>query len=121
MKARIIIGSNNGDESKGTIVAQYTKNANGKVLNILTNGGAQRGHSILTDKGSFTFKHFGSGSSFGADNYFSEYFIIYYILQFVNRFLIFILFLNSLIKLIDYTLKYIIKRKSHRYVTLVFY
>lgn len=76
MKARIIIGSNNGDESKGTIVAQYTKNADGKVLNILTNGGAQRGHSILTDKGSFTFKHFGSGSSFGADNYFSEHFII---------------------------------------------
>ena len=28
-KGRIIIGSNWGDEGKGTVVAHYTKNANG--------------------------------------------------------------------------------------------
>lgn len=76
MKARIIIGANLGDEGKGTITARYTKQSEGPVLNVLTNGGAQRAHSILTEDGSFTFQHFGSGTYHGADNYFSEYFIL---------------------------------------------
>ena len=76
MKARIIIGANLGDEGKGTVVANYTKQSKEKVLNVLTNGGSQRAHSILTKDDSFTFQHFGSGTYYGADNYFSEYFII---------------------------------------------
>ena len=76
MKARVVIGANYGDEGKGTVVAHYTKNAEGNVLNILTNGGAQRGHSILTEDGSMTFQHFGSGTYHGADNYYSRYFIL---------------------------------------------
>ena len=76
MKARIVIGANYGDEGKGTVVANYTKLAKGKVLNVLTNGGAQRGHSILTKDGSITFQHFGSGTYHGADNYYSRYFIL---------------------------------------------
>lgn len=76
-KARIVIGANLGDEGKGTVVAHYTKNAEGTVLNVLTNGGAQRGHSILTEEyGSFTFHHFGSGTYHGADNYYSRHFIL---------------------------------------------
>lgn len=75
-QARIVIGANYGDEGKGTVVAHYTKNAEGSVLNVLTNGGAQRGHSILTEDGSMTFKHFGSGTYYGADNYYSRYFIL---------------------------------------------
>ena len=75
MKARIVIGSNYGDEGKGTVVASYTKNSN-NVLNVLTNGGAQRGHSILTKDGNITSQHFGSGTYFGADNYYSRYFIL---------------------------------------------
>lgn len=75
-KAKIIIGANYGDEGKGTVVAHYTKHADDSVLNILTNGGAQRGHSILTKDGSMTFHHFGSGTYYGADNYYSEYFIL---------------------------------------------
>ena len=75
MKARIVIGSNYGDEGKGTVVANYTKGAE-NVLNILTNGGAQRGHSILTKDGSITFQHFGSGTYHGADTYYSRYFIL---------------------------------------------
>lgn len=47
MKARIVIGANYGDEGKGTVVARYSKNSY-NVLNVLTNGGSQRGHSILT-------------------------------------------------------------------------
>lgn len=76
MKAKIIIGANLGDEGKGTVVANYTKQSKEKVLNVLTNGGSQRAHSILTKDGSFTFQHFGSGTYYGADNYFSEYFIL---------------------------------------------
>lgn len=75
MKARIVIGSNYGDEGKGTVVASYTKKSN-NVLNVLTNGGAQRGHSILTKDGNITNQHFGSGTYFGADNYYSRYFIL---------------------------------------------
>lgn len=76
MVARVIIGANYGDEGKGTVVAHYAKNADGQVLNILTNGGPQRAHSILTENGSFTFQHFGSGTYYGADNYFSGHFIL---------------------------------------------
>lgn len=76
MKARIVIGANYGDEGKGTVTARLTKEANGTVLNVLTNGGAQRGHSILTKDGSITFQHFGSGTYHGADNYYSRFFIL---------------------------------------------
>lgn len=75
MKARIVIGSNYGDEGKGTVVASYTKQSE-NVLNILTNGGAQRGHSILTKDGNITNQHFGSGTYFGAANYYSRFFIL---------------------------------------------
>lgn len=76
MKARVVVGANIGDEGKGTVVATYTKESEGTVLNVLTNGGAQRGHSILTTDGNMTFQHFGSGTYFGADNYYSRYFIL---------------------------------------------
>lgn len=75
MKARIVIGANYGDEGKGTVVAKYTKESN-NVLNVLTNGGAQRGHSILTQYGSVTFSHFGSGTYYGADTFYSRFFIL---------------------------------------------
>ena len=84
-KARIVIGANYGDEGKGTVVAHYTKHAEGKLLNVLTNGGAQRGHSILVDEGSITFQHFGSGTYHGADNYYSRFFILNP-MQFANEY-----------------------------------
>lgn len=74
-KARIVIGANYGDEGKGTVVARYTQQSE-SVLNILTNGGAQRAHSILTEKGNITYKHFGSGTFHGADTYYSRFFIL---------------------------------------------
>lgn len=73
--ARIVIGANYGDEGKGTVVAHYTKNSD-NVLNVLTNGGAQRAHSILTKDGSMTFQHFGSGTYHGADSFYSRFFIL---------------------------------------------
>ena len=73
--ARIVIGANNGDEGKGTVVAKYTKGRQ-NVLNVLTNGGSQRGHSVITDVGEHTFQHFGSGTYYGASNYYSSFFVI---------------------------------------------
>ena len=84
MRARIVIGANYGDEGKGTVVARYSK-CSDNVLNILTNGGSQRGHSILTKDGSITFQHFGSGTYYGADNYYSCFFILNP-MQFVNEY-----------------------------------
>lgn len=75
MKAQIVIGANYGDEGKGTIVARLAKGGT-NVLNILTNGGSQRGHSILTKDGSMTFQHFGSGTYHGADNFYSAWYIL---------------------------------------------
>jgi len=75
MNARIVIGANYGDEGKGTVVAHLTKTGT-NVLNVLTNGGSQRGHSILTKDGSMTFQHFGSGTCYGADNYYSAWYIL---------------------------------------------
>lgn len=75
MKASIVIGANYGDEGKGTVVARLARDSR-NVLNILTNGGSQRGHSILTKDGSVTFQHFGSGTYHGADSYYSRYYIL---------------------------------------------
>ena len=73
--ARIIVGANYGDEGKGTVTAHYAKHS-ANALNILTNGGAQRGHSIVSEHGSHTFQHFGSGTYYGAANYYSRFFIL---------------------------------------------
>lgn len=75
MKASIVIGANYGDEGKGTVVARLAKEST-NVLNILTNGGSQRGHSILTEDGSITFQHFGSGTYHGADSYYGPEYIL---------------------------------------------
>ena len=75
MKASIVIGANYGDEGKGTVVARLAKEST-NVLNILTNGGSQRGHSILTEDGSITFQHFGSGTYHGADSYYGPEYVL---------------------------------------------
>lgn len=75
IQARIVLGANYGDEGKGTIVAKYSKE-DGEVLNILTNGGAQRGHTVVTNDTVHTFHHFGSGTLSGAATYCSRFFIL---------------------------------------------
>lgn len=76
MKARVIIGANYGDEGKGTVTASYASKVKGKCLNVLTNGGSQRGHTVVTPFTEHVFKHFGSGTFFGADTYYSRFFIL---------------------------------------------
>lgn len=74
-KARIVVGANYGDEGKGTVVAKYSKGED-KVLNILTNGGTQRGHTVVTSESTHTFHHFGSGTLHGAATHYSSFFIL---------------------------------------------
>ena len=76
MDTHVIIGANYGDEGKGTVTARIVKNHTGHSLNVLTNGGAQRGHSILTPDGSITYQHFGSGTYHGADTFYCSHFIL---------------------------------------------
>lgn len=75
-----IIGANFGDEGKGLVTDYFCHQAtqnNNTCLVVLTNGGAQRGHTVETATGKkHVFKHFGSGTFAGADTYFSEQFIL---------------------------------------------
>lgn len=75
----VVIGANYGDEGKGTIVAKIAKekiNEKKSVLNVLTNGGAQRGHSFIYQGKKIINKHFGSASVLGCATYFSPKFIL---------------------------------------------
>lgn len=76
--ADMVIGANYGDEGKGITTARLALAHKGqRVLNVLTNGGSQRGHSVLLSDGKeHVFKHFGSGTPFGAVSYYPENFII---------------------------------------------
>lgn len=80
MEVKVVIGSNAGDEGKGLMTDYFAHKAisEGKrVLNILTNGGPQRGHTVTTSDGKHhVFHHFGSGIFAGADTYCNDTFIV---------------------------------------------
>ena len=65
----IVIGANYGDEGKGRVTAALSDE---NTLNILTNGGAQRGHTA----DGHVFHHFGSGTLRGAATAFHDKFIL---------------------------------------------
>lgn len=73
---KIVTGASYGDEGKGLMTAYFCSEAGGKCLNICHNGGAQRGHTVVTGGRRHIFHHLGSGSFFGADTYFTEDFIL---------------------------------------------
>lgn len=77
-KVKIVVGANYGDEGKGLVTGRLTQEAKpGTVLNILYNGGPQRGHTVDYDNGySHIFHHFGSGFCEGTQTYFDEDFMI---------------------------------------------
>nr|WP_279048354.1 adenylosuccinate synthetase [Bifidobacterium catenulatum] len=62
---KIVVGANFGDEGKGLMADYFCHQAvsqGKKCLNVLTNGGAQRGHTVVyTDRKRHVFKHFSSG------------------------------------------------------------
>lgn len=80
MKCKIVVGANYGDEGKGMVTASLTRNTvnkNQKVLNVLYNGGCQRGHTVQYSPSlKHVYKHFGSGTIDGADTYFNKDFML---------------------------------------------
>lgn len=66
-RAVIVIGCSYGDEGKGLAVYHACGEAEDRCLNVLINGGAQRGHTVdLPDGRRHVFHHFGSASLKGA-------------------------------------------------------
>jgi len=76
-KIKVVIGANYGDEGKGLATDYFTQQAKGPVLNVLYNGGPQRGHTVEHKNGlRHIFHHFGSGFFSGASTYFDENFLV---------------------------------------------
>ena len=77
---KVIIGSNYGDEGKGKATDYFAHQAymSGKsCLVVLSNGGSQRGHTVVLPSGiRHVFRHFGSGSLIGAGTYIPKQFIV---------------------------------------------
>lgn len=76
-KAIVIIGSSYGDEGKGLAAHHAVRQLGLPCLNVLINGGAQRGHTVeLPDGRRHVFHHFGGGSFAGAVSCADEDFIV---------------------------------------------
>lgn len=85
MEIKAVIGANYGDEGKGQFTAYFAnkvklENKNAKVLNVLTNGGAQRGHTVWYANGTITeahvFHNLGSATLHNADTYIAKTFML---------------------------------------------
>ena len=78
--AKIVIGSNYGDEGKGLMTdyfANEAKEQNKSCLVVCHNGGSQKGHTVVSPSGlRHVFHHFGSGNIEGADTYLSSEYIV---------------------------------------------
>lgn len=78
--ARIVVGANWGDEGKGLTTHNFAAMAakNGlKAVNVLYNGGPQRGHTVELENGTrHVFHSFGSGTPAGAATYCDKDFMI---------------------------------------------
>lgn len=73
---KIIVGASYGDEGKG-LAADYFGSRASDLINVLTNGGPQRGHTVETADGlRHVFKHFGAASFRGAASYFDRQFMV---------------------------------------------
>lgn len=76
-KAKVVIGSNFGDEGKGLMTDYFCAKAGQPVLNIRFNGGAQAGHTVDYGRHHHVFSHLGAGSfSPHAETLLSSYFFI---------------------------------------------
>ena len=74
---KAVIGANLGDEGKGKMVDYFAYTTAKPCIVVCTNGGAQRGHTVVTaHEGQHIFHHFGSGTFAGADTYLPQQFIV---------------------------------------------
>ena len=73
---KIVIGANFGDEGKG-LMTDYFASKNSNSIVVMHNGGAQRGHTVVTPEGiRHVFHHFSAGTYTGAATYLSKDFIV---------------------------------------------
>ena len=76
-QVRIIMGANYGDEGKGLLVDYFVKSAlamGESCIVVCSNGGSQRGHTVVSDGIRHVFHHFGSETLTGAATYIDRYF-----------------------------------------------
>lgn len=73
---KAVIGANLGDEGKGKMTDYFTFKSQKPCLVVCSNGGAQRGHTVVTPFKTHIFHHFGSGTLAGADTYLPAQYII---------------------------------------------
>jgi len=77
MNVDVVIGANFGDEGKGAVTNSLCKEHKDETkLNVLFNGGCQRGHNVKDRIIEHTFHCFGSGYYSGADTYYEKDFMI---------------------------------------------
>ncbi len=69
---KVVIGANFGDEGKGVTTDFLCRSTTGSTLNVLYNGGMQRGHTVKN----FVFHCFGAATLSGADTYYDRNFMI---------------------------------------------
>ena len=74
-RARVVIGANFGDESKGLLTDYLCSQGAGMVVRF--NGSAQAGHTVVTPEGNrHIFSHFGSGSFLEIPTFLSQFFCV---------------------------------------------
>lgn len=77
---KVVIGANFGDEGKGLMTDYFCAEAINRkesCIVALCNGGAQRGHTVVTPDGTrHVFHHFGSGTLIGADTFLGVKYIL---------------------------------------------
>lgn len=73
---KVVIGANFGDEGKGLMTDYFAGEMGGHGVVILSNGGPQRGHTVIKDGKRHVFHHFGSGTFRGYDTYCPRQFIL---------------------------------------------
>ena len=79
VEVKVVIGSNYGDECKGLATRYFSEQTkpNQKCLNVLFNGGCQRGHTVELKNGvKHVFHHFGCGTYSNAYTYFDQNFML---------------------------------------------
>lgn len=58
-KIKVVVGANYGDEGKGLATSYFSSKCNNSLI-VLTNGGAQRGHTVEVGNCRHVFHHLGS-------------------------------------------------------------
>jgi len=76
MKAVAVIGAAFGDEGKGLMTDYFCRQYSKPPIVVRYNGGAQAGHTVVTDKRRHVFSHIGSGYFTGADTFLSKFFLV---------------------------------------------